>query len=95
VGIGIDDYSDGSRERRPCTQYLYSVHLSLSLSLLEVGSEGTRKIYEAGIVEFWVQQTRDGHGPSLIEFQLYSDIAVLGVRRMTLRRAPGRCKAKE
>jgi len=72
-----------------CTQYLHSVHL------LEVGRNGIRKIYEDGILEFYVQQTRDRFGQWLIEFQLDSDITVLGVGRMTIRQAPVRCEVKE
>jgi len=53
------------------------------------------QIYEERIVEFWVQQTRDRLEQWLIEFQLDSDIAVHGVGRMNLIRAPIRCEIKE
>jgi len=71
-----------------------SVHSICTVSILEVRLDGARKIYEDRTVEFEVQQTRDRLGQRLIELQIEPDIVVLGVERMTFRRAPIRCEVK-
>jgi len=63
-----------------------SVHsfCTVSISLLEVGRDVTRNIYEDGIVEFQVQQTRDCFVQPLIAYIVMLKFVQVAVQRTVL-----------